>query len=107
MRISDWSSDVCSSDLLYLIFKLAKTKGMLALEQHIENPQESTIFQQFPKVYQNERAMIFLRDYLRLMSLGSEDPHTLAPLMVEERSVERRVGKECVCTCRSRWLRNN
>src|SRR3546814_9030569 len=84
MRISDWSSDVCSSDLLYLIFKLAKTKGMLALEQHIENPQESTIFQQFPKVYQNERAMIFLRDYLRLMSLGSEDPHTLETLMDEE-----------------------
>src|SRR3546814_10524289 len=48
--------------LLYLIFKLAKTKSMLALEQHIENPQESTIF----------------------------------------RSEERRVGKECVSTCRYR-----
>ncbi|HET8725872.1 MAG TPA: flagellar motor stator protein MotA [Alphaproteobacteria bacterium] len=70
--------------LLYLIFKLAKTKGMLALEQHIENPQDSNIFQQFPNVYQNERAMTFLRDYLRLMSLGSEDPHTLETLMDEE-----------------------
>lgn len=70
--------------LLFMLFKLAKTKGMLALEQHIENPEESNIFQQFPNVLGNERAITFLRDYLRLMSLGSEDPHTLEALMDEE-----------------------
>ncbi len=32
------------------IFHLAKTKGMLALEQHVEKPDESTLFAQFPKV---------------------------------------------------------
>lgn len=70
--------------LLYMIFKLAKTKGMLALEQHIERPEESSLFQQFPSVYKNHHAMTFLRDYLRLMSLGTEDPHTLEALMDEE-----------------------
>jgi chemotaxis protein MotA len=70
--------------LLYMTFKLAKTKGMLALEQHIENPDESTLFQQFPGVTANESALTFLRDYLRLMSLGTEDPHTLEDLMDEE-----------------------
>lgn len=70
--------------LLYMIFKLSKTKGMLALEQHIENPDESGLFQQFPSVTRDERVMSFLRDYLRLMSLGTEDPHTLENLMEEE-----------------------
>ncbi len=70
--------------LLYMTFKLAKTKGMLALEQHIENPEESSLFQQFPGVANNEHALTFLRDYLRLMSLGTEDPHTLEDLMDEE-----------------------
>ena len=35
--------------LLYAIFKVAKSKGMLALETDIENPEESKLFQQFPK----------------------------------------------------------
>src|SRR3546814_17223281 len=53
--------------LLYAIFKLAKTKGMLAIESHIERPEESSLF----------------------------------------RSEERRVGKECVSTCRSRGWPDN
>ena len=70
--------------LLYQLFKIAKTKGMLTLEQHIEKPEESSIFQQFPGIYQNQAALTFICDYLRLMSLGSEDPHTLEDLMDEE-----------------------
>ena len=70
--------------LLYQLFKVAKTKGMLTLEQHIEKPDTSSIFQQFPGIYQNPVALTFICDYLRLMSLGSEDPHTLEDLMDEE-----------------------
>jgi chemotaxis protein MotA len=70
--------------LLYQLFKVAKTKGMLTLEQHIEKPEESSIFQQFPGIYENRPALTFICDYLRLMSLGSEDPHTLEDLMDEE-----------------------
>lgn len=70
--------------LLYQLFKVAKTKGMLTLEQHIERPQESSLFQQFPGIQNNAQAMTFICDYLRLMSLGSEDPHTLEDLMDEE-----------------------
>ena len=33
--------------LLYAVFKLVQMKGMLALEQHVENPQESDLFQHF------------------------------------------------------------
>jgi chemotaxis protein MotA len=70
--------------LLYQLFKVAKTKGMLTLEQHIEKPEDSSIFQQFPSIYSNQRALTFICDYLRLISLGSEDPHTLEDLMDEE-----------------------
>lgn len=70
--------------LQYQIYKMAKSKGMLALESHIENPEESTLFAAFPSVAENHHALTFLRDYLRLISLGTEDPHTLEDLMDEE-----------------------
>jgi len=70
--------------VLYQVFKLAKTKGNLALEQHIENPGESSLFQQFPNFSQNEAALHFLCDYLRMITLGAENPMELETLMDEE-----------------------
>src|SRR3546814_2506487 len=65
MRISDWSSDVCSSDLQW-------------------HPGEKTEFHTVEK-----RWMMGLYD--------------AAKIRRPSRSEERRVGKECVSTCRSRW----
>jgi chemotaxis protein MotA len=70
--------------LQYQVFKIAKTRGLLALEQHIEKPDESALFQQFPKFYSDHHAVVFLCDYLRLMSLGSDNPNELESLMEEE-----------------------
>jgi chemotaxis protein MotA len=70
--------------LLYQILKVAKTKGNLGLEQHIENPHDSALFQQFPGVLANETAIVFMCDYLRMMTLGSDDPHEMETLMDEE-----------------------
>lgn len=70
--------------MLYSVFKMARTKGWLALENHIENPQDSEIFQQFPTFYADKRAVTFLCDYLRIISLGSENPHELEALMDAE-----------------------
>jgi chemotaxis protein MotA len=70
--------------LLYTIFKLAKSKGMLALEAHVENPQESELFQRFPKFYSDQYAVTFLCDYLRMMVLGSENAHEMEVLIDEE-----------------------
>jgi chemotaxis protein MotA len=70
--------------LLYTIFKLAKTKGMLALEQHVENPGESSLFQQFPNVFKDHHVLTFLCDYLRLMTLGTENAHEVESLLDEE-----------------------
>ena len=70
--------------LQYAIFKLVQMKGMLGLEQHVENPQESDLFQQFPKFYNDDTAFTFLCDYIRLMTLGSDKAHEMVTLMGEE-----------------------
>lgn len=70
--------------MLYMVFKLARTKGWLAMEQHIENPHDSELFKQFPSFHHNHHATTFLCDYLRIISLGNEDPMTIEALMDEE-----------------------
>ena len=70
--------------LLFTLFKLARTKGWLALEQHIEKPEESDLFGQFPTVQKHHHALIFLCDYLRIISLGNDNPHEIDSLMDEE-----------------------
>ncbi len=70
--------------MLFTVFKLARTKGWLALEAHIENPHESDLFGQFPKFQHNHHAIVFLCDYLRIISLGNENPFELEALMDQE-----------------------
>jgi chemotaxis protein MotA len=70
--------------VLYQLFKLAKTKGMLALEQHVEKPDESTLFNQFPKFLKDHHAVEFLCDYLRMMTLGTENPNEVETLIDSE-----------------------
>ncbi|MGF1623426.1 MAG: flagellar motor stator protein MotA [Alphaproteobacteria bacterium] len=70
--------------LLYQIFRLAKTKGMLALESHVENPHESALFAQFPKFVKDHHALEFVCDYLRLLTLGTDNPHEVESIIDEE-----------------------
>ncbi len=70
--------------MLFTVFKLARTKGWLSLEQHIENPEESELFKQFPGFQHNHHALVFLCDYLRIISLGKENPHEMEALLDEE-----------------------
>ncbi|HEU0117841.1 MAG TPA: flagellar motor stator protein MotA [Alphaproteobacteria bacterium] len=73
--------------MMYQVFKLAKTKGLLTLEKHIEAPHESTLFGQFPNFQHNHHATDFFCDYLRLVTLGSDKPYELEALMDEELDV--------------------
>lgn len=70
--------------MLFLVFKTARSKGWLALEQHIENPHDSEIFKKFPSFHHDHHATTFLCDYLRLISLGSDKPHEIEALMDQE-----------------------
>src|SRR3546814_16132544 len=111
MRISDWSSDVCSSDLSFTIYKvdsrslrgpggprrlriMKKTREFR--RQSIEQPEE--FWGREAKRIHWETPFTKVLDY-------SNPP--FASWFVGGRSEERRVGKEGVSTCRSRWWPNN
>lgn len=70
--------------LMYAIFRIAKSKGMLTLEAHVENPEESDLFKTFPVFYDDHHARTFMCDYLRMMVLGSDNPHEMESLIDEE-----------------------
>ncbi|OHC74077.1 MAG: flagellar motor stator protein MotA [Rhodospirillales bacterium RIFCSPLOWO2_12_FULL_58_28] len=70
--------------LLYSLFKLAKTKGDLALEGHIEKPHDSALFAQFPKFLGDHHAVEFLCDYLRLLTLGTSNAHEVGDIIDHE-----------------------
>ena len=75
--------------MLYSVFKLAKSKGALVLEQHVENPEESTLFQRFPIFLGDHHAVVFLCDYLRLLTLGTDNHHEMETLMDEDLETHR------------------
>src|SRR3546814_9310892 len=82
MRISDWSSDVCSSDLI-------PCDASEALEECYSK--ESVRYLLMTLVPLN----LFISLFMSAIGYGS--------FRISSRSEERRVGKECVSRCRSRW----
>lgn len=70
--------------LLFLLTKTMKSKGVIALESHIENPKESTIFSRFPKIMKDHFAIDFICDTLRMMTMNLEDPHQVEDAMEKQ-----------------------
>ncbi len=70
--------------MLYMFFKIARTKGDMALEAHVEKPAESPIFKQFPTITKNHEAMDFLTGYMRILTLGSNNANELESIMDSE-----------------------
>ena len=70
--------------LLYYLMRLASTKGNMALEPHIEKPEESPAFQKFPKVLANHRASAIICDYLRMVGMNADDPNQIEDVMARE-----------------------
>jgi chemotaxis protein MotA len=68
----------------FSLYKLVQSKGILALEQHIENPHESALFNKFPLFAKDHHAVEFVCDYLRMVTLGSNNVHEMEALMDEE-----------------------
>jgi chemotaxis protein MotA len=70
--------------LLFLLTKTMKSKGVIALESHIENPSESTIFSRFPSIMKDHFAVDFICDTLRMMTMNLEDPHQVEDAMEKQ-----------------------
>ncbi|MDH5395697.1 MAG: flagellar motor stator protein MotA [Gammaproteobacteria bacterium] len=71
-------------ELLGLMFKLfskARKEGLMALEADIEEPHESEIFKEVPKILANHHLVDFICDYLRLMVGGNMNAFELESLM--------------------------
>jgi chemotaxis protein MotA len=70
--------------LLFLLTKTMKSKGVIALESHIENPHDSTIFSRYPKIMKDHFAIDFICDTLRMMTMNLEDPHQVEDAMEKQ-----------------------
>src|SRR3546814_15535818 len=93
MRISDWSSDVCSSDLGLSGVRGYNTGGCI---HFVINNQIG--FTTSPNFARNSPYPTDVAKGVQapILHVNGDDPAAV-------RSDERRVGKECVSTCRSRW----
>ncbi|OON41432.1 flagellar motor stator protein MotA [Izhakiella australiensis] len=70
--------------LLYRLMAKSRQQGMLSLERDIDNPQESEIFSQYPRIIADKRLVDFIVDYLRLMVSGNMNAFEIEALMDEE-----------------------
>src|SRR3546814_12880055 len=101
MRISEWSSDVCSSDEVPVILDLIadikrRANKVVILVEHKMDVVRSlsdriVVLHNGQLVADGDPAQVIALPIVQQAYLGAE------------RSEERRVGKECVSTCRSRW----
>ncbi|PBJ83104.1 flagellar motor stator protein MotA [Lysobacteraceae bacterium NML93-0399] len=74
-------------DLLKLIYEVLvkmRRDGTMSIENHIENPDSSTIFQKYPKIVADHHMLTFITDCLRLMVGGNMNPHELESLLEYE-----------------------
>lgn len=70
--------------LLYSILREMKGKSRNEVEEHIDKPNESPIFQKYPTVVHNKELTIFICDYCRLIIMGNARTHEIESLMDEE-----------------------
>src|SRR3546814_9207821 len=101
MRISDWSSDVCSSDLLTIqavggYMNITGERGGAPIKMGTSAFDVIT----GTNCYAAVLAALLQRT---VSGTGQKIETSLLESEVAFRSEERRVGKECVSTCRSRW----
>src|SRR3546814_17730729 len=95
MRISDWSSDVCSSDLWnHAGYQWGRTHALKRPAAIIAAGQVRRIETMSPR-----KNILIVGGGVAGLDLAGQ----LAGAPAKRSSEERRVGKECVSTCRSRW----
>src|SRR3546814_3020951 len=111
MRISDWSSDVCSSDLTLFGKAFDRATGTVNLDRVTAATRQHTaefagLLRQrleAAKLDPNQPVNLSIGADHRVIVDNSNPQAADIAKLFQDRSEERRVGKECVSTCRSRW----
>jgi chemotaxis protein MotA len=70
--------------LLYDILQKARKDGLMSIEKDVETPQDSPIFQKYPKLASDHHVVEFTTDYLRMMVSGNLNAHEIEALMESE-----------------------
>src|SRR3546814_12182592 len=117
MRISDWSSDVCSSDLILILFAVQFDEAELAgdgqdaleilfaaLEADIDRARDARHIAIRREIGEDGLVRLPLCCEAAFVNRGQVEAHLSSSTnRWNRRSEERRVGKECASKCRSRW----
>lgn len=67
--------------LLFEVFQMSRKDGLIALESHIERPEESAIFSKYPQFLKKHEILSFMCDTFRLVILGGVPAHDMESLM--------------------------
>lgn len=70
--------------ILYFLMRELRSKPRNEVEEHIDSPDQSPLFQKFPSVAENEDLTTFICDYCRLIIIGNARTHEIEALMDEE-----------------------
>jgi chemotaxis protein MotA len=70
--------------ILYTLMRELRGKARSEVEDHVDNPTESTIFKSFPKILSDRDLTHFICDYCRLIIIGNARTHEIEALMDEE-----------------------
>ena len=70
--------------LMYELFQAQKKEGVQAIEGHIENPEQSKIFQKFPGLLKNHHAIEFIADSMRTFISGGPTPYDMDDLLTAD-----------------------
>ena len=70
--------------LLYDILQKARKEGLMAIENDVESPHESPLFQKYPTIGADHHVVEFMTDYLRMMVSGNLNAHEIESLMDNE-----------------------
>src|SRR3546814_13036798 len=96
MRIGDWSSVVCSSDLLPFAVALERSGG-------VDLAADFLLYLAGSWGTHGQLGVLFLATIVLGIAISGTATAVLMGPIALGRSEERRVGKACVSTCRSRW----
>lgn len=78
--------------MLYQLFRVVQSTGVMALETHVDNPKESPIFAKYPRFLARHASVAFLADSARVIISGGISAHDFETLMYEDLEVRNHEG---------------